>query len=90
MMEASDTNQEIALTNDGNLQRAGESLGRAAGTAVAKAREFLTLARERADRVRERTVQVKEQKPLQILAVLVGLSAAAGFAMRFWRISRNA
>ena len=69
--------------NTGKLQRAGESLGIAVGNTVAKSREF-------AARVRERAEQVKEEKPLQILAVLAGVAVVAGFATRIWRSSGNA
>lgn len=71
------------LARTGGLQRAGASLGVAAGKTVAKAHEAATLVAERAEKV-------KEEKPLQLLAVLAGLSAVAGFAIRLWRISRNA
>ena len=84
------TNEEFGIANNGNLQRAGDSLGTAAGTAVAKSREFVILLRDRANRLRQRALLVKEEKPLQILAVVAGLSAIAGFASRFWRTSRNA
>ena len=69
--------------NTGKLQRAGESLGIAVGNTVAKSREF-------AARVRERAAQVKEEKPIQLLAVLAGVAAVAGFATRIWRSSGNA
>jgi hypothetical protein len=76
--------QAIAnLARRGGLQRVGASLGVAAGKTVAKVHEAATLVAERAEKV-------KEEKPLQLLAVLAGLSAVAGFAIRLWRVSRNA
>ena len=76
--------QETApLERTGRLQRAGASLGVAAGKTVAKVHEAATLVAERAEKV-------KEEKPLQLLAVLGGLAAVAGFAIRLWRVSRNA
>jgi hypothetical protein len=67
----------------GKLQRAGESLGMVTGKTVAKSREFATRVRERAERVRE-------EKPLQFLAVLASVAVVAGFATRLWRASENA
>jgi len=92
MMERLDTHEELTFTprNNGKLQQAGESLGTAAGRAVTKSREFVTLVGERADRLKHRAERVKEEKPLQILAVLAGVSAIAGFATRLWRANRNA
>ena len=65
------------------LQRAGESIGIAAGKTVAKSREFAALVRQRAQ-------QVAMENPLQFLAVLGGVAAIAGFATRIWRSSGNA
>ena len=71
------------LARTSGLQRAGASLGVAAGKTVAKVHEAATLVAERAEKV-------KEEKPLQLLAVLGGLAAVAGFAIRLWRVSKNA
>jgi hypothetical protein len=71
-----------AQCHSGNLQRAGESLGRATGKTVAKSRDFAKLVRERAERV-------KEEKPLQFLAVLTSVAVVAGLAIRLWRASNN-
>jgi hypothetical protein len=92
MIERLNTDEEltIAPAKNGKIQRAGESLGIAAGRAVSKSREFVTLMRDRAYRVRQRAEQVKDEKPLQILAVFAGLSVVAGFATRMWRASKNA
>ena len=67
----------------GKLQRAGESIGVAAGKTVAKSRELAELARQRSQ-------QVTSENPLQFLALLVGVAAVAGFATRLWRSSGNA
>lgn len=67
----------------GKLQRAGESVGIAAGKTVAKSREFADLARQRAQ-------QVTSENPLRFLAVLAGVALVAGFATRLWRSSGNA
>jgi hypothetical protein len=72
-----------ALQRTGRLQRVGTSLGVAAGKTVAKVHEAATVVAERAEKV-------KEEKPLQLLAVLAGLAAVAGFAIRLWKVSRNA
>lgn len=69
--------------SSGTLQRAGESLGTAAGKVVAKSRELATLMRDRAE-------TIKEEKPLQILAVVGGIAVVVGFATRLWRASGNA
>ena len=71
------------LARTGGLQRAGTSLGVAAGKAVAKVHGAATLVAERAK-------MVKEEKPLQLIAVFAGLAAVAGFTTRLWRASRNA
>jgi hypothetical protein len=65
------------------LQRAGESIGIAAGKTVARSREFAALVRQRAQ-------QITTENPLQFLAVLAGVAAVAGFATRLWRSSGNA
>ncbi len=72
------------------LERAAESLGTAAGTAVAKSREFVSLLGERAEILRYRAERVGEEKPLQLLAVLAGIFACAGVATRLLRANRNA
>jgi hypothetical protein len=86
MIERLDTGEE-QLTRPrqglGKLQRAGESLGAAVGKTVAKFREFATLARANAE-------IVKEQRPLQFLAIFAGVAAVAGFGTRVWRSRRNA
>ena len=92
MIERLNTDEEltIAPANNGKIQRAGESLGIAAARAVSKSREFVTLVRNRAYGIRQRALRVKNEKPLQILAVFAGLSFVAGFATRMWRASKNA
>lgn len=72
-----------ALDRRGRLQRAGASLGVTAGKIVAKVREAAALVAERAEKV-------KEERPLQLLAVLAGFAAIAGFTIRLWRASRSA
>lgn len=67
----------------GKLRRAGESLGAAAGKTVARSRGLATLVRDRAE-------TIKEEKPLQILAVVGGIAVIVGFATRLWRASSNA
>ena len=64
----------------GTFQRAGESIGTAAGKTVAKSRELALLVRHRAE-------TMKEEKPLQILAVVGGIAVVVGFATRLWRAS---
>lgn len=61
------------------FQRAGECLG----VAVESTRRFTRHLGYKAE-------GIKKEKPLQFLAVLAGVSVAAGFAMRLWRSSRNA
>lgn len=92
MIERLNTDEELTIppANNGKIQHAAESLGTTAGRAVSKSGEFVTLVRDRAYGVRQRAEQVKDEKPLQILAVLAGLSVAAGFATRMWRASKNA
>jgi hypothetical protein len=75
--------QATALERTGRLQRAGASLGVAAGKTVARVHEAATLVAKRAEKV-------KEEKPLQLLAGLAGFAAVAGFTVRLWRVSRNA
>jgi hypothetical protein len=72
-----------ALERTGRLQRAGRSLGVAAGKIAAKVHAAAT-------RIAEQAEKVKEEKPLQLLAVLAGFAAVAGFTIRFWRVNRNA
>jgi hypothetical protein len=67
-------------TRNGRLERAGRSLGAAAGKTVAKVDAAAT-------RIAERARKVKEEKPLQLLAVLAGFAAVAGFTTRLWRAS---
>lgn len=78
-----DEQSTSASPRTAKLQGAGESLGIAVGKMVAKSREFTA-------RVREGAEQVKEEKPLQLLAVLAGVAAVAGFATRIWRSRGNA
>jgi hypothetical protein len=91
-MERLNTDDQLMIESTINrkLERAAESLGTAAGTAVAKSREFVSLLGERADILRHRAERVGEEKPLQILAVLAGIFACAGVATRLWRANRNA
>mgnify|MGYP001209480469 CR=1 FL=1 len=67
----------------GKLRRAGESIGNAAGKTIARSRGLATLVRDRAE-------TIKEEKPLQILAVVGVVAAIVGFAIRLWRASNNA
>ena len=66
-----------AFARTGRLQRAGASLGVAAGKTVAKVHEAAELVAKRAEKV-------KEERPLRLLAVLAGLAAVAGFTTRLW------
>ncbi len=60
-----------------------ESAGQCLGAAVRDTRQF-------AARLRQRAETIKEEQPLQFIAVVAGVSVAAGFATRLWRSSRNA
>jgi hypothetical protein len=61
--------------------------------ACGRAKDFLTevlsgareQARDLATRVRNRAEKVKNEQPLQVLAVVAGIAVAAGVVSRVWR-----
>ena len=71
------------LRHDTPLARMFENAGERLGMAVEKTRRLAT-------RINCRAHQIKEQQPLQFLAVLAGAAFAAGVATRVWRARRNA
>jgi hypothetical protein len=79
----------VCATGD-QVRTAGESLGTTVGKTVAKTRELATLISERVTAISGRVTAIREERPLQILAVLAALAFAAGFTARIWRANRNA
>jgi hypothetical protein len=63
----------------GQLQKTGERLG----LAVAKAQEF-------ASKMRYRAEHAQRTKPFQFLTVIAGIALSTGIAVRVWRSSTNA
>jgi hypothetical protein len=72
-----------AFATTDKLTTASESLGTAVGKTVARSRDLAT-------RISERVTAIKEEKPLQILAVVAAIAFTAGFTARIWRATRNA
>ena len=71
------------------LTNAATEVGAACGRAKDFSTEVLSGAREQArdlaTRVRNRAEKVKNEQPLQVLAVVAGIAVAAGVVSRVWR-----
>jgi hypothetical protein len=74
------------------LTNAATEVGAACGRAKGYTTEVLSGAREQprdlATRVRDRAEKVKNEQPLQVLAVVAGIAVAAGVVSRVWRSRR--